>query len=68
LNQLTTSRQVAASHGWLLSLKPKPQMHTTGLPFWNAYALDAVWADILLVQSALISACMVVQPVTSYMM
>jgi hypothetical protein len=43
-------------------------MHTTGLPFWCAYADEAVRADILLVQSALISDCMLVQPLTSYMM
>jgi len=49
-------------------LKPKPQTHTTGLPFCRAYAPDAVCADIFDVQSALISDCMFVHPVTSYMM
>ena len=63
-----TSRQAAALNGWLSSLKPKPQMHTTGLPFCLAYAEEAVCAFILFVQSVLISDCMFVQPVTSYMM
>lgn len=54
--------------GRLGSLKPKPQMQTTGLPFCWAYALDAVCADILVVQSILISDCMFNQSVTSYMM
>ncbi len=49
------------------SLKPKPQMQTTGLPFCFAYAEDAVCADILAVQSVLISDCMFVQLETPYM-
>ena len=46
MNQLTTSKHVLASHGWLLSLNPNPHTHTTGLPFCRAYAPDAVCADI----------------------
>ena len=42
--------------------------HTTGFPFCTAYAGDAVCAFILFVQSALISDCMFVQSLTSYMM
>src|SRR5258708_24927253 len=38
---------ISASQGWLASLKPKPQMPTTGLPFWCAYADEAASADIL---------------------
>jgi hypothetical protein len=68
LNQLTTSRQGAGANGRPESLKPKPQMQTTGLPFCRAYADDAVCADIFDVQSVLISDCMFVQLVTSYMM
>jgi hypothetical protein len=62
-----TSRQTSGAHGWLLSLKPNPQMPTTGRPFCRAYAVELVWVDILEVQSVLISDCMFVQPVTSYM-
>ena len=68
MNQFTTSRQGAGANGRPGSLNPKPQMHTTGLPFWRAYAGEDVYADILLVQSVLISDCMLVQLVTSYMM
>jgi hypothetical protein len=68
LNQFTTSRQAAGANGRPSSLKPKPQMHTTGLPFCRAYAGDDVYADIFAVQSVFVSDCMFVQLVTSYMM
>lgn len=64
---MITSRQGAAGHGRASSAKPKPQMPTTGFPFCRAYAGDAASADILAVQSALISDCIDVQLVTSYM-
>lgn len=54
--------------GRLDSLKPNPQMQTTGLPFCRAYADDAVCAAIFVVQSVLISDWKVSQSVTSYMM
>lgn len=63
-----TSRQGAGAKGRLGSLKPKPQMQTTGLPFCRAYALDAVCAAIFVVQSVLMSDWNVNQSVTSYMM
>ncbi|MGW3807984.1 hypothetical protein [Micromonospora sp. NPDC005113] len=65
---MTTSRQGAGAKGRLGSLKPKPQMQTTGLPFCRAYALDTVCADIFVVQSVFSSDCMFSQSVTSYMM
>jgi hypothetical protein len=36
LNQSITSWQAPAENGRPPSLKPKPQMPTTGLPFWRA--------------------------------
>jgi hypothetical protein len=68
LNQLTTSRQGAGANGRPPSLKPNPQMQTTGLPFCLAYAVEAVCAAIFVVQSVLIWLCMSSQFVTSYMM
>jgi hypothetical protein len=59
---------MSAGHALFASLNPKPQMHTTGLPFCRAYAGDAVYALIFDVQSAFISDCIDVQPVASYMM
>ena len=63
-----TSRQTSGAQVWLGSLKPNPQIPTTGRPFWRAYAVELACEDILAVQSVLISDCMVGQPLTSHMM